>query len=195
MTQCWNVLIFTCVSTWKLIPHDNISSDWTIEKVIPHGNWFHMVKCLLIGQQKKMIPHGFDSTGQQLIWLDTWVWCQKTFRNGFYKHGRKSLLQALVGERGQIPHVCASTEHFSPTLQWLVFLLFCTNQNTWFFFLKTKDKMLCDAEPKMSSTKKAKIPFLSPLSTMQNLQYKNAQLKKNRVLSNLTAYFALWRQF
>ena len=59
MTQCWNVLIFTCVSTWKLIPHDNISSDWTIEKVIPHRNWFHIAKCLLIEQKKS------DST---------WIW-------------------------------------------------------------------------------------------------------------------------
>ncbi len=33
----------------------------------------------------------------------------KTFRNGFCKHGRKSFLQALVGEREQIPRGFAST--------------------------------------------------------------------------------------
>ena len=36
MTACWDVLIFTFDSTWKLIPYGKKCSNWTIE------NWFHM---------------------------------------------------------------------------------------------------------------------------------------------------------
>ena len=90
MTRSWNALIFT------MIPHEIDSTCMGVFGLDSwRENWFHMTKCVLIGRQKKEIPHEFDSN-----WSD-WMLqlMSKTFRNGVYKQGCNHYHRLLLGER------------------------------------------------------------------------------------------------